>query len=420
MAKQKHMTLDMRKAIQTGLNSGARRTSIARAIGKDPSTVFREIAKHRYIDNRYKKRGHLPLKRFDCIHREECGKKNVCDTSCNDYVPEPCKRRDKTVGACNGCESFRTCKRQRWLYDAERADNEYHYTLRDSREGLNITTREAERIGSIIKPLIGQGQSLYAIVQNHPEIGLSEKTLYNYITAGVFAKNGLIDMDLRLKTSRKHPRQKIRTKPRENRTYLKGRTYNDFLVYMEQHPDAAVVEMDTVYNDGTGGPFIQTFEFVETDIMVAVLHREKTASAMVDGVCRLRENLKDSFSNMVQVLLTDRGTEFTAAEEFEKLGVHIFYCDPQASCQKPHVENNHILLRWILPKKKNLYEMGLRSQEDLDLIFSNINSYRRKALKGKSAIELLKFYYGDDILYKFRLKEIEPDKIVLDPSLIRK
>ena len=53
MAKQKHMTLDMRKAIQTGLNSGARRTSIARAIGKDPSTVFREIAKHRYIDNRH-------------------------------------------------------------------------------------------------------------------------------------------------------------------------------------------------------------------------------------------------------------------------------------------------------------------------------------------------------------------------------
>ena len=63
---------------------------------------------------------------------------------------------------------------------------DYRTTLIDSREGVNLTVQEAKQMAAIIAPLLKQGQSPYQIVTNHPELGISEKTLYNYIENGVF------------------------------------------------------------------------------------------------------------------------------------------------------------------------------------------------------------------------------------------
>ena len=38
----------------------------------------------------------------------------------------------------------------------------------------------------IICPLIKQGQSIYTILENHPEITQCEKTIYTYIEIGLF------------------------------------------------------------------------------------------------------------------------------------------------------------------------------------------------------------------------------------------
>lgn len=62
------------------------------------------------------------------------------------------------------------------------------------------------------------------------------------------------------------------------------------------------------------------------------------------------------------------------------------------SWQKPYVENNHRILRYICPKEKDLNLLGLKSQADLDLIFSHINSYPREERFGKSPIEEFVFY----------------------------
>ena len=45
--KSKHLTLDQRKAIQDGIENRLSKTAIARLIGKDPSTVAKEITAHR-------------------------------------------------------------------------------------------------------------------------------------------------------------------------------------------------------------------------------------------------------------------------------------------------------------------------------------------------------------------------------------
>ena len=50
----------------------------------------------------------------------------------------------------------------------------------------------------MVTPLILQGQSPYMILRNHPEIALSEKTLYNYIESGALSVKN-IDLPKKVK-----------------------------------------------------------------------------------------------------------------------------------------------------------------------------------------------------------------------------
>ena len=67
-----------------------------------------------------------------------------------------------------------------------------------------------------------------------------------------------------------------------------------------------------MYNNVTGGPFIQTFKFVDVGVLFALLHEEKTASIMRSGVDQLETIIGSVlFRKHVQVLLTDYAEEKT-------------------------------------------------------------------------------------------------------------
>lgn len=65
---------------------------------------------------------------------------------------------------------------------------------------------------------------------------------------------------------------------------MNGRTYDDFINYTAENKNLSVVEMDTVYNNGSTGPFMQTFKFSDYSFMFIVYQEEKTAKSMVEGV----------------------------------------------------------------------------------------------------------------------------------------
>lgn len=98
--------------------------------------------------------------------------------------------------------------------------------LVESRRGLNLSQTELDNLAKVVCALIKKGQSPYAIVTNHPDLGLSVKTLYNYVAAGLLRPWGVIDLDLRLKVRRP-------LKKRADRQYLNGRTYDDFLALLQ-------------------------------------------------------------------------------------------------------------------------------------------------------------------------------------------
>ena len=406
-----HLTLDERKIIQVGIENNSTKADIARTIGKDATTIAKEIRKHRT---------HKPRNTFNrpviCAKMQQCTKK-PCVKKCEFHEEPKCSRRDKSPGACNKCEKMSKCYFDKYFYNAVTSNENYRRDLVDFREGLNLTTKERDGIAKIITPLLKQGQSVHQILSAHPEITQCEKTIYTYIEYGVFKDFGVDNFSLKEQVNRKLPKK---YKKRKEPINFAGRKYADFLTFRAANPDVPVVEMDTVYNN-VSGPYIQTFIFEKTAFMIGLLHDERTSAAMAGGVSLLQKRLGNvMFSKLCPVLLADRGSEFEIWKLFElesdgSTRLNMFYCDPMQSSQKPHVENNHNYVREIIP---NSFPMDSLKQNDIDVMFSHINSTPRRSLGDKSPYEVFCFLYGNQAADALNICPIMRDNVILKPKLI--
>ena len=408
-----HLSLAERKMIQKGIESRAAKAHIAHTIGKDPTTVAKEIKKHRTLKPR-----NAFNNRVICVHLKACGK---CIAKCPRFEPPACSFRDRSPGACNGCSSLGACRLDKYLYDAEAAEASYRASLSESREGLSLSEAHREQIGLLAAPLFRQGQSPYQIFSSHQdELGISQRSLYHYIHLGVFKAYGIDMFSLKETVNRRPRKQKF--KIRRSPVIYTNHTYKDYLAFCLDHPEVPTTEMDTVYNE-PDGPFIQTFIFGSVPFMIGRLHQSRTALSMASALDTLQNELGDGlFSSLFSLLLTDRGSEFEKIPLFEantqtgEVRLNIFFCDPNRSDQKPHVENNHNYLRDIIPNGVSLKNL---TQADLDLAFSHINSAPRMSLLGKTPFELFSFFYGENAAHLLRISEIERDKVILKPYLLR-
>ena len=404
--KNTHLTLEDRKKIQEGLENELSRTEIAKNINKDISTVAKEIK------NRRKLKPRNPFNNpITCTKFKDC---RICPGKCSEYEEIKCTRRDRKIGVCNLCPNISKCRLDKYFYYAKQAHESYLYTLKDSREGVNLNTKEMLEIVDIIKPLLKQGQSVYQILKNHPEIKMCSKTLYMYIESGIFQDYGINNFSLRRQVSM---RKRKKLKKRKEPVNYEGRRYKDYLEFVKENPTIPTTQMDTVYNH-QDVPYIQTFIFQNTGLMIGFLHTEKTSESMASTLDNLQKTLENDYQKLFSLLLTDRGSEFEKYELFEvntetgEIRSNIFYCDPQTPSQKPHVENNHNYVRDIIPNGKFLKNL---TQEDLNLMFSHINSTPMKVLNGKTPYEAFEFLYGNEILEKLNIQKIEKAMVTLQP-----
>lgn len=417
----KHLTLDERKIIQTGIENRCQKIDIARTIGKDPTTVAKEIRKHRELRPR-----NTFIYPSICIHNKECG---GCKKQCLRYEEIKCNKRDRSPGACNKCPNISRCHLDKYFYYATKANEQYKQDLVDFREGINLTTLERKELALILKPLLDQGQSIYQIKSSHKEIKQSIKTLYNYIEIGVFKEDGIDNFSLKEQVNRKQFKNKY--KKRKEPVNYENHKYKDYLKFKEDNPDTPTTEMDTVLNSNSG-PYIQTFYFENSSLMIGFIHENKTSDSMSNTLDKLEDLLgHDLYRELFSLILTDRGVEFEKTELFEfnretgEFRTNIFYCDPYQSSQKPHVENTHNYIRDIIP---NGIDISNITQDDLNLMFSHINSTPRNSLKGKTPYEVFEFMFsnidnpkrGNEILDKLNIKQIKRDEVILKPYLLKK
>ena len=181
--------------------------------------------------------------------------------------------------------------------------------------------------------------------------------------------------------------------------------------------------MFAVYNTKIGKLKIE----YENDVLTGIAYTENEKeqgirSELSDKTVLQLEEYFDGRRKEFDIPIKLRGTEFQKYELFEvntetnEIRTNIFYCDPQTPSQKPHVENNHNYVRDILPNGKSLKNL---TQEDLNLMFSHINSTPRKVLNGKTPYEAFEFLYGKEILNKLNIQKIEKDMVTLQPYLLK-
>ena len=95
----------------------------------------------------------------------------------------------------------------------------------------------------------------------------------------------------------------------------------------------------------------------------------------------------------------------------------MFYCDPQASWQKPQIEKNHEFIRYVLPTGKTLNPY---TQEDITVRMNNINRIRRESLGSKSPYEATTDKSIFRLMELMGLHRIPADEINLTPTLLKK
>lgn len=430
---QKHLTLDNRVFIEKCLDQNMPLKEIAKPLCKDPSTISKEIKKHRTF-HRYNDLA-ITGSTNRCINRKDCKltkvcvvstwcnkrcascKKTNCNKVCKDFVPDTCKRLLRAPFVCNGCPSKTGCRKDKFFYRATTANRDYRTILTESREGINTTEADLKVLDEIVSPLINQGQSPAMILMNHPELTVSEKTIYNYMDKGYMS---VINLDLQRKV--KYKLRHCHKSEINDKGIFEGRTYRDFQELLNVNPDIPVVEMDTVIGTLESKKVFLTLYFRSCKCLLIFLMPDKTSDSVKAVFDRLEKKLGTfRFCSLFQCIITDRGTEFSNPNALETgidnlIRTSIYYCDPMCAWQKPGVEKSHEYIRYIIPKGNSFDSL---KQWDVNKIMNHINSSARASLNGLPPIKLAQLLFDQETYDVFKLREISPDDIILTPDLLK-
>ncbi len=413
-----HLTRDDRYTIENNLNNNVSLKQIGRNINKHCSCISREIKNH-YIT---KNTGSVGRKFNNCLYRRTCSNrgKNCNLKNCTEFIEEKCPILNKPPYVCNGCKKRNQCTLSKHFYDASYAQDEYEETLKESRSGIVIDQDEINYLNSILTPLIKeQGQSIHhAVINNKNKIMHSENKIYKLIDLGLLEVRN-IDLPRKVRF-----RQRVKqvTVYKVDKNCLENRTYEDFEKYMQENPDTPIVEMDTVEGK-KGGKVLLTIHFVNCSFMLAFIREHNDAQSVIDIFNNLQDILGiDKFKELFILILTDNGSEFSNPTEIEfdlntgEKRTQIFYCHPSSPFEKGSCEVNHELLRRIFPKGTSFDKLN---QNDINLIMSHINSYKRKKLNNVSPYNLFSTIYGKNTLDKLNIREIPANDINLTSDILK-
>ena len=431
--KGSHLTIEDRAKIEYGLNHKHSIRAIAKELGKAPSTVLREIDRNSTVIKKYAN---------DCMHDKTCKVHHACGSLdcnalcrarcpsacyeyCPEYEPRRCAKLEVSPHVCNPCPKYAKklvdCPKDKKIYHASEAHLKYVSTLSDRRSGFDLTLGELIDIDNVVSPLLKKGQSPYHIMQNNL-LPVSLSTLYRIVDSGELEAGNL---DLKQKLRRK-PRkterhgEKISQKIREAKI---GHMYGDFLKYMETH-DTFHVEMDCVIGKRDEAPALLTLHYPGLQMQLAFYLAEHTAFNVVTKLDAIELLLGyDLFCEAFPVILTDNGNEFADVAGIERSAfnpklkrTHVFYCEPNRSDEKASCENNHRLIRDVIPKSTFLVPY---TQEDISLMMNHINSYCRKKSFGKCAYDLAMDAFPETFFDLLGLYKIPANEVMLKPQLLK-
>lgn len=419
--------------IEFYLNEKKGFTEIGKILNKDESTIRKEIKNYSSYFGETRKCS-------NCLNKTNCHEKYLCEKVvdkikcskckycfhapkvCSNYKIEiNCKLLKKNHHVCNGCDLYHKCKLVKIKYHAETAIKMHNAVQRVSRIDVKLDKFPLE-FKTYISRLIKNGISPDVVLNTLPKefqmFKISTPTLYDWIDKGLL---DCCNLDLRNKVSRVRYGSSTVKRNTVKGHQLNGRSIENLTEEEKTLRPLGIAEFDTV--EGIkGGKLLFTIMIPCFSLMLAFKITSKTQEEIKNVLDDLENKLDTYFYILFNKSIPDNGSEFLDFVGLEKSiypnhskRLHIYYTHTYAPYEKPHIENNHILLRWLIKKG---YDISKLSSDDILDIINRLNNYPRKNKGYKTPLQLLEDELGTYILDILDLHHIPINQLNMKDMII--
>ena len=187
--------------------------------------------------------------------------------------------------------------------------------------------------------------------------------------------------------------------------------------YLKSHPTARVVQFDSVIGKQTDKYAILTITFPKERFQFGLRIVKSNPESVYGHLHQLFNMIGfEKTQEIFPILLADNGIEFSTFHNLEKFDIKVYFTNPYRSNDKAECERNHEFIRYIIPKGKSL---DFLTQEDINKMFSHINSYIRESNQNKTPYELIVERFGPEFVELIGIKHIDANDVVLKPKLLK-
>ena len=379
----KKIGINERMVIQGGFAQRLNITQIAKLIAVNKSTISREVTNYASIQK-----------------GEAKGKCSLV----NKYL------------VCNYCTKKAYCSFEKKFYNFEEADYRAKLVSKSSRKKTKISKFAIEEINQILLVQVKQlRQSLHHVYVSNPQLQAicSERTIRRLI----YRRETVISpSDLRKYVVYKHEYEKPKKFLLRDVSVIIGRTFKDYINFINGHKKLNRVQYDSVVGKRDDVKAILTITFPKYAFQFGILIYKDNPNDVRNKIKALFRKLgEENVKKIFPINLADNGVEFSFFNEIEigKNDITIcktFFTNPYKATDKPHCERYHELIRYFLPKGKSLNNL---TQEKINWMFSQINSYVRASKNDRTPYELVKCKFGIEFLKTIGIEKVQKKKVSL-------
>ncbi len=208
------------------------------------------------------------------------------------------------------------------------------------------------------------------------EVSVCEKTIYNYITNGVFLR--ITNKDLPLHGESKRDYKKVRTAARPPA----GESIEHRSEEVNERKEPGHWEMDTVKGTQKSKKCVLMLTERVSRNEITMPMYGATMENVVAALDELERKWGDLFSKIFRSITVDNGSEFSDCEGMETSinggqRTKMYYCHPYSSYERGSNENLNKMFRRLYPKGTNFDNVP---DEDIIAAADWMNNYPRKVL----------------------------------------